>query len=336
MTIILVIVGIATLVLVHELGHFIAAKLFGMKVDEFGIGFPPRILGRKIGETVYSINAVPLGGFVKLYGEIADAENARDPRSFSFAPAWKRAIVIVSGVVTNFLVGWIIVSAIFFIGTPSGVIIERVFPGTPAEVAGLKTGDFLRDFSGAEEFQKFIKENAEKEFQLQVTRASGEIAVSVTPRLMDGVGSLGVGIVDAGVAPQPFFTSLKKGAETSAAIVVGVITGLWKIIFTILTQGQLMEGFTGPVGVFGLAAASVKSGLIFFFQLLGIISLNLGVLNILPFPALDGGRLLFIIFEKIKGSRLTPSFEMIANGIGFFVLIALMVAITVRDVAKLF
>lgn len=336
MTIFLVIVGIAALVLVHELGHFIAAKLFGMRVDEFGIGFPPRLFKKKIGETVYSVNAIPLGGFVKLFGEIADVESVHDPRSFSSAPAWKRSLVIVAGVATNFIVGWLIISAVFFIGTPSGVLIERVLEGTPASSAGLKMGDFLRDFKNAEEFQGYIKENQGSEIQLRVSRSSGDTVLSIVPRLDINGGSIGVAIVDAGVAPQPFFTSIKRGAETSFAIVVGVVVGLWKIIYTIFTQGQLMEGFTGPVGVFGLATASVKNGLMFFLQLLGIISLNLGVLNILPFPALDGGRLFFIIIEKIKGSRLTPNFEMIANGIGFFLLISLMVAITIRDVAKLF
>lgn len=336
MSIILTVIGIATLIILHELGHFLAAKFFGMRVDEFGVGFPPKIFGKKIGETVYSLNVFPLGGFVKIHGEIGLEDS--DSRSFANAPAWKRAIVISSGVVANFIIGWLIISTVLFFGTGSqGVFVERVLPNSPAEVAGFKTGDLLKDFNGSEDFLSFVKSQSGQTVEFKIKRLNEEINLSATLRAPnEEEGALGVVIGDAGVKSHTFFESIYLGLKTSLNIMAAVFVGLTSIVKALFTEGRLLEGFVGPIGVIGLAAQTAKSGIILFMQLLGLISLNLAALNVLPFPALDGGRLLFVIFEKIKGAKLTPKFEAVANGVGFSLLIALIIAITVRDVSRLF
>lgn len=336
MTILLTILGISALIILHELGHFLTAKFFKMRVDEFGIGFPPRLFGRKIGETLYSINALPLGGFVKIHGEAG--EGAEDPRSFAAAPAGRRSAVIIAGVVMNFLLGWFLISAVFFVGMPSGILVENVLPGSPAESAGFKKGDFIEGFGSASEFISFVDARRGEVVELRVRGESGAGTVSVVPRLENGAGegALGVVISGAGVPPHGILESLWQGLKVSLGIMGSILYGLFRIVATLFNEGKLMEGFVGPIGVFGIAAESVKSGFVFFMQLLGLISLNLAVLNVLPFPALDGGRFLFIIFEKIKGAKLSPAFESTANLIGFSLLIALILAVTVRDVAKLF
>ena len=336
MSVLYTIIGIATLIILHELGHFLAAKFFGMRVDEFGVGFPPKIFGKKIGETVYSLNLFPLGGFVKIHGEIGSEDG--DPRSFANAPAWKRSIVISSGVIANFVIGWLIISSVLFFGTGAqGVFVERVLPDSPAEVAGFKAGDLLPSFKSSEEFLNFVKSEAGATVEFKVKRLNEDLNLSATlrePNQKDG--ALGVIIGDAGVSPHSLWESLTLGFKTSLNIIAAVFVGLASIIKALFTEGRLLEGFVGPIGVFGIAAQTAKSGIILFMQLLGLISLNLAALNVLPFPALDGGRLLFVIFEKIKGAKLTPKFEAVANGIGFSLLIALIVAITVRDVSRLF
>lgn len=336
MTILLTILGIAALIVLHELGHFLTAKFFGLRVDEFGIGFPPRLFGRRFGETMYSVNALPLGGFVKIHGE--SGEEAGDPRSFSNAPAGVRSAVIVAGVVMNFLLGWALLSLVLFVGTPSGILVEGVMPGSPAEVAGFTRGDFIEGFETSAEFISFVDSQRGNAVEFRVRGGNGVRTVSVVPRLSnnEGEGALGVVVAEAGVPAHGFFESIWRGLNASFQIMGSILYGLWRIVATLFGEGKLMEGFVGPIGVFGIAAESVKSGLIFFLQLLGLISLNLAVLNVLPFPALDGGRFLFIIFEKIKGAKLSPSFEATVNMVGFSLLIALILAVTVRDVTRLF
>jgi len=246
--------------------------------------------------------------------------------------------VIIAGVVMNFMLGWAIISAVFFIGTPSAILIESVLPNSPAEAVGLKQGDFVKDFTTAESFVEFIKNNAGKEINLNINRAGKDIEIKATPKIntLPGQGSLGVQIADVGIPAQGFLKSIFEGLRASLNITASIFVGLYKIIATFFVDGKLAEGFVGPIGVFGIALQSSRMGLIFLVQLIGMISLNLAALNVLPFPALDGGRLLFIIIEKLKGSRLTPKFEAYTNATGFFLLITLILSITLRDIAHLF
>lgn len=336
MIIFLTILGIATLILIHEFGHFIAAKVFGVRVDEFGIGFPPRLFGARRGETMYSVNLLPLGGFVRLHGETArETEEVNDPRSFIAQPALKRFVVIAAGVAMNVVIGWLIVSAVLFIGTPRGLLIDRVLPDSGAAEAGLKDGDFITGFTEGSAFTAYVRARPGEALAFDVVRAGEHIAITATPRVGENGGLLGVVVAEAGTKALPFFQALREGFVQSAAMMASVVVGLWTILKTLFTQGALLEGFVGPVGIFSVAAHTGSLGFAFLLQLIGVISLNLAVLNIMPFPALDGGRLLFLVFEKIKGSRLSPKFEMVANAAGFFVLLALIVLVTARDIVNL-
>lgn len=330
MNVFLTIVGLAFLILVHELGHFIIAKLSGVKVEEFGIGLPPRIVGKKIGETIYSVNALPLGGFVRLYGEFAEENSEHPARSFSGAAWWKRAAVLLAGVSMNVVIGWLLVSAVFAIGIPNAVLVEEVRAKSTAEFAGLVGGDEILGFDHAEDFVAFIKNNQEKEIAINIRSEGKEKKIVVTPR-----GVLGVVVHDAGVPREGLLMSLKDGGLVSLRILKATVGGIVALVSRAFRSGELVDGLVGPIGVFGLAGNAAKNGLVYFLQLLGIISLNLGVLNALPFPALDGGRLLFVVIEKIKGSPVAPVIERTVNAIGFALLMILIIAITARDIAQL-
>lgn len=336
MIIFLTILGIALLILVHEFGHFIAAKAFGVRVDEFGIGFPPRLFGVHRGETLYSANLLPLGGFVRLHGETArEAEDMNNPRSFIAQPAWKRFVVIAAGVAMNVFIGWLIVSAVFFIGTPRGLVVDRVFPGSAAAEAGFLSGDFITGYEVGSDFTAYVRAHAGEPLTFDVVRKGERIAIIATPRAGEAGGLLGIVVAEAGAAPLPLLQALREGFVQSAVMMASVVVGLASILKTLFTQGALLEGFVGPVGIFSVAQHTGALGLTFLLQLIGVIALNLAVLNIMPFPALDGGRLLFLLCEKIKGSRLSPKFEMVANAAGFFVLLALIVLVTARDIVNL-
>lgn len=337
MIIILTIFGIALLILVHEFGHFICAKAFHVRVDEFGIGFPPRLFGVRRGETLYSLNILPLGGFVRLHGEtMQQAVDMNDRRSFIAQPAWKRFVIISAGVAMNVFVGWLIVSMVLFVGTPRGLVVDRVLEGSVAAEANFRAGDFITGYVAGSDFTADVRAHAGEPLTLNIVREGERLEITVTPRVSDGGGLLGIVVAEAGTAPLPFFQALREGFVQSAVMMASVVIGLGFVLKALITTGTLAEGFVGPVGIFSIATSTGALGLVFLLQLIGVIALNLAVLNAMPFPALDGGRLLFLLFEKIKGSRLSPKFEMIANAVGFFVLIALIVLVTARDVMRLF
>lgn len=340
MIILLVIVGISLLILIHELGHFLAAKAFGLLVEEFGFGFPPRLFSKKIGETVYSFNILPFGGFVKIYGEESSvAESPEDrKRAFYAQRAWRRILIILAGVAMNFLLGWFIISAIFMVGVPKSIVVTDVAAGSPAAMIGIQKGDQITGFKDSEEFTSFVQQNRGREITLLLKRDGEQFSVGVVPRIEApaGQGALGIAFAEAGVDRQPVLASFWSSLKASVGLVSAIFTGLYQLLLALFTQGQLLPGFVGPVGIFGIASQAAGLGILYFLQLLALISLNLFALNILPFPALDGGRLLFVLIEKIKGSPLSPQFEKSANAFGFLLLLLLMLALTVRDVARLF
>ena len=344
MIIVLVIIAISILILVHELGHFLVAKKFGLLVEEFGIGFPPRLFSKKIGETLYSVNLLPFGGFVKIYGEDPAPKQSvgtgqvSSARAFYAQTAWKRALVISAGILMNFILGWLIMSAIFMIGVPQSLIVTGIALNSPAAIAGFQEGDQLTDFKKSDDFINFIDQNKGKEVSLNVVRSNEPLSVKVIPRIAPpaGEGALGVALAEAGLEKQSFFLSFWEGLKASVGIVVMIVISLGQLLFSFFTQGRVLEGFVGPIGIFGVANQAAGLGAVYLMQLIGLISLNLFILNILPFPALDGGRMFFILLEKIKGKPLSPNFERSANAIGFLVLLFLMIAVTVRDLIKLF
>lgn len=345
LTILYVIVGLSLLILVHEFGHFAAAKYFKLRVEEFGIGFPPRLFSFKRGETEYSVNALPLGGFVKITGEHDERSGeektlseAERKRSFAFQLPWRRSVVTGSGVGMNFLLGWFFLSIVFMVGTPRVLLVESVAPGSPAEAAGIRSGDIIRSHETADEFISFIDAHRGASLAIPIVRNNEEMIVTATPRIAteEGEGALGVFLVEGGVfqTRNPFL-ALGRGFLASVSVVKESILAFYMLLKTLFFEGSLLQGVVGPIGIFGIAAGAGKLGAMYLIQLLAIISLNLAVLNLIPFPALDGGRLAMIAFEKAKGKPISKKTETIINSIGFIALLALMAAITVRDIARL-
>lgn len=323
----IVFIGLSLLVLVHELGHFWAAKYFTMPVEELGIGFPPRVWSKIRGGTRYSVNALPLGGFVKLHGELEDV----GVDSFVNQKPWKRVIVLIAGVCMNFAAGWLIFSIVFWAGVPPVIIITQVSSGSPAAEAGLRQGDRIRTELDVNGFISFINNHKGAAMALAVERDGHDLSFTLTPRTHppQGDGALGIALQGVGIPRAGFFEGLYRGFFASAAVAWSVIQGLGLLF-------SAPEAIVGPVGIFTIAVSTGKIGFVYVLQLLGVISLNLAVLNLLPIPALDGGRLLFIIIEKFRGKPFRAHTEQHANAIGFMFLIALIVGVTIKDIAGFF
>lgn len=343
--IIAVIIFLSILILVHELGHFWAAKKFGLLVEEFGFGLPPKIWSKKIGETVYSLNALPFGGFVKIFGEDGGVAEAR---SFSSLSLGRRTIIIAAGVLMNFLFGWLVISVVFSIGLPPAVVITEVRENTPAMEIGLKPGDrivsvgadsvyFNGDLLNVGSFIKFIDERRGKEVNLKIQRNGETFEFNTTPRINPplGQGALGIGLVDAGLPKKNILISFWEGFKASLELIKTIIVSIFGLIAKAFVGKASFEQVTGPIGIVKITSQAGTLGFVYLLQLLALISLNLAVINILPFPALDGGRLIFLAIEKIKGSPVNQKFEKIINAVGFSLLIFLMLAITIKDIIKL-
>jgi len=351
--VVLVIISLSLLILGHEAGHFLVAKLFGMKIDEFGFGFPPKIFGRKKGETEYSLNWLPFGGFVKIRGEsdpspldngerrvTSDTSVPEEEKKhlFLFQPAWRRALVVAAGVATNFLIGWFLISAVLMVGTPKAIVISGTQAGSPAESVGLMSGDIINGYKTVQDFVNFVNQNRGRPITISISRNGKDLSFTVTPRVSIGPneGALGVLLAEGGEERQGFMKALWQGLKNSVYILGMTLQALYLLVKNLFLHGSLLQGVVGPVGIFSVAEEASHIGLIYFVQLMGLISLNLTVVNLIPFPALDGGRLLFIAAEKIKGSPVSRKIEMWANGLGFALLIAIMVLITIRDIGHWF
>lgn len=361
MNIIIFFIILLVLVLVHEFGHFITAKKFGIRVDEFGFGFPPKLFGIKKGETEYTFNALPIGGFVKIFGENPDEENTNGPdanRSFVNKEKWKQAVVLFAGVFANFILAWILFSFGFMSGLPTSVgteikganlkdvhlIITSVNPKSPADNAGLKAGDKIvyikagndsTTFLSPETVKSFVVVN--KEIQLGYLRGSDTIEklTNVKPEMKNGTPMIGISMDQVGIQKLPLLSAFIEGMKLTLNIFKNTIVGL----FTLIRDGIIGKGsfssVTGPVGMVGIVGDAYKLGFAYLISFTALISINLAVINLLPFPALDGGRLFFLLIEKIKGSRMNPNIANTANFIGFAILILLMLVITYHDVVKL-
>lgn len=350
MTILLVIIALSLLILVHELGHFLAAKYFGLKVHEFGLGFPPKVFSKKWGETEYSFNLLPLGGFVKIYGEeVEDLNEIEEPeRSLAFQPAWKKSVVILAGVIMNILLAWLLMSGVFMVGAPEHLSIANVAEDSPAAEAELRAGDIileaqsqdstLKDPITSKEFIEFIDNNPAGEFTLSIQRGEDVFTKTITGRSSppEGEGSLGVSIVDMGFEQKSFFNSFIEAGKTTIETTKLVTVAFVGLIGDLFSSSKGVENLTGPVGIFILAKEAGALGLAYLMHLTAIISINLAVLNLIPFPALDGGRFIMTIIEKIKGSPIPKKVEMATNAVGFLLLIALIIIVTINDVGRFF
>lgn len=332
MIIVIGIIFLIILVIGHELGHFFAAKAFRLRVDELGFGFPPRIFAIKRKETTYSFNLLPFGGFVKIHGEHGDSDKEIDEpeRSFNNQTAWKRGTIIAAGAFMNFLIGWIAISIVFALGVPNRVVIGDVLPNSPAADAGLTIGQTIEGYDSTEDFINFVTAHRGEEILIN--------GLAVTPRVNppSGEGAIGVTVVDAGLESQGFIKSIWSGlvsAVTTTFLIAGAFIGFLGNIFG--GDFGVVEQVTGPVGIFRILEDVTELGIASLVQFLGLISLNLVVINLIPFPALDGGRFLTIVIEKVIGRRLNYKFELAANAVGLGLLLLLMVIVTIKDVKNI-
>ncbi len=337
--IISIVIGLSLLIVIHEAGHFFASKYFGILVEEFGFGLPPRIFGKKIGETLISFNWLPFGGFVRVYGERHDQEKSdvSVTRSFSHQSAGVRACVIIAGVVMNFLLGWWILSAVFIIGIPQSLIVTDIKEGSIAESIDIQKGDQINGFSAIAEFTEFLKSKEGSEIILQIVRAGEkkELKIDFSNELAEDKGKLGVYLVEGGTPKMGLLQALANGFAEAGKMSLLILSGVFQLIVGLFTDWSVFGGFAGPVGIVNIAAQTAKLGLANFLQLLSLISLNLAVFNLLPIPALDGGRLLFLAIEKIKGGKVNPRNEVIAQAVSFALLILLILGVTVQDILRL-
>lgn len=365
LTIIIFIAVLSILIFVHELGHFVVAKLAKMRVDEFAIGFPPRIFGRKKGETMYAINALPIGGYVKIHGEDPneETETGKDSaRSFTKRPKWMQFLVLIAGVSFNMIFAWLAISVGLLVGYPvpdgylddvqlseTRTVITEIVEGSPADNSELMAGDevvSVTDASGVttptpehEVLQSIIRASNNQPIALQVLRNQERKVIDVTPVRDEQLGfaAIGINLATIGIAKLGPIESFLVGARITYDMTINVVGGLWMFVSEAIGgQTEVLRQVSGPVGIARLVGDASAMGFSYLVSLTALISINLAVINIMPFPALDGGRLLFVIIESVTGRRVPIRFQNYANALGLMLLLGLMLIITISDVFKLF
>jgi len=365
MSVIIFIIALAILILVHEFGHFIVAKKLGIRVDEFGLGLPPRLWGKKIGETLYSFNWIPFGGFVKIFGEDPHDEEItaeNKTRSFYYKPKWVQASVLSAGVIFNIIFAWLLISFGFMLGFPapvdyvSGVsaqnpqvVIVQVMPDSPASRGGLRTGDTLL-FAAAgpkalqnsdltpEKVSALIYGSGENTIELLYRRGTeNPQTVFIKPQYNATTGKrvIGIAMDMIGTIKLGPGVALYEGARTTYFLTISTAKGLGTFIWDAVTLKADFSQVAGPVGIAGSVGQARELGFVYLLSIIALISINLAIINLVPFPALDGGRLLFVAIEAIIRRPIKPAVVQWTNGIGFALLIILMFIVTGHDILKL-
>ncbi len=365
MSVIIFIISLAILILVHEFGHFIVAKKSGIRVDEFGLGFPPKLWSKQYGETVYTLNALPFGGFVKIYGEDPHTENIPPEnmsRSMYYKPKWIQACVLVAGVTMNILFAWLLISLGFMIGLPSPaeyshvgsvqnpqLTVVQVIPNSPASKGGLQTGDVILFASAGTESLQGDALTAESVSQLIATGETKLIEIlykrgtepparaTIEPdtKTIPGRRAVGIAMDTIGLLKLPVHLALLQGAKTTIQLTESTARGLGAFLWNVVTLHSDFSQVSGPVGIAQTVSQAKNLGFVYLLSLVALISINLAVINLVPFPALDGGRLLFVFVEAIIRRPIPSSFVRWTNTIGFIFLLTLMVIITGHDIFKL-
>lgn len=362
MSVLIFFIILAVLVLSHEFGHFIVAKISGVRVDEFGFGFPPKIFGIKFGETTYTLNLLPFGGFVKIFGEDGEDMGSDATRSFLNQSKKVQAMIVVAGVVFNLILAWFLFSVGFMTGLPvplgsmpAGTVLENqkllitgVLKDSPASKAGLLVGDEIILLSmddgqkiqspTVSDVQEFIQNAKDKKISFVYKRGEEPIKETfVTPKIglvpdkpvigisMDMVGNLKLSILGA----------IYNGGWMTVNVFIATILGFANLIYMLFSGQSALESVAGPVGLVSIISDAYGFGFIYLVGLTALISVNLAVLNLIPFPALDGGRLFIILIEAIKGSSINSKAVGIVNATGFLILLVLMLFITYFDVLKI-
>jgi regulator of sigma E protease len=366
MEILIFILVIVALIVVHEFGHFVVAKLSGMRVDEFGLGYPPRALTiAKVGETSYTLNWLPLGGFVKIYGEDLSTEikaSGHGARAFSSKNRFAQALVLVAGIAMNLLFAYVLITGALVSGTPRALspdellharntelLVANVLPASPAALAGILPGDSItraEDTAGQwravdpKSFSAFVAASGGSVITLDVKRNGKEQAITATPR--EGVATndpfryaLGVEITTVGIVPLSLGAAITEGASLTWGAITLTAQGLWHFFYGVFTLSADLSQVAGPIGIAGAVGSALAQGIGYLLSITAIISINLALINLIPVPALDGGRLLFVIIESIIRRPIKPSVAHAVNTVGFVFLVLLMVVVTAHDIFKI-
>ncbi|MBI4592331.1 RIP metalloprotease RseP [Candidatus Uhrbacteria bacterium] len=351
-TLLLFILVLSLLVFVHEFGHFIVAKKMGMKVEEFGFGFPPRLWGVRRGETVYSINWIPLGGFVKIKGE--SGEHSHDSDSFASKPAWKRFVVLIAGVAMNLVLAAVLFSIGYMVGLPSiideslpssariesqEITVMQVVEGSPAAEAGVVSGDVIESLDGKVvtsdvEARDYFAQYAAEGVDVLVNKSDGSYATyTLTSEYLESIDTIGVGIafVSTGFVSYPFFQAIGQGVFTTYQFTVEILKAFGGLIRDLVVSQEVAVDLSGPVGIAVMTGQVAAMGLIYLLQFTAVLSINLAIINVLPFPALDGGRILFLAIEKLRGRAVNQKLEVAVHNLGFMLLMVLVVLVTYKD-----
>jgi regulator of sigma E protease len=357
-TIILAFFSLIGLVTLHEFGHFIVAKKFGVKVEEFGIGYPPRIIGKKVGETVYSLNWLPFGAFVKMPGEI---EHLEDSASFFKKPVWQRMLIVLAGVISFWLIAAVLFSIVMSLGAPTaisdddtaGIINPRIqlvgiAKNSPAELAGLRAGDNIieirnqnSDFQKIDkvnDLQNFVKANTGSQIFAKVERGETVFEVSILARdnPPEGEGALGVALARVAKKTYPIWQAPWRGILATVNMTEAVILGYANAIANIFKGLPSGVELTGPVGIVSMFSQASELGINYFLQFVGMVAVYVAVFNILPIPSVDGGKFLFLIIEAIRRKPVSQKIEQAVTTACFGLLLLMMIFVTIKDVIKLF
>tara|TARA_B100000508_G_scaffold38018_2_gene29799 strand:+ start:12718 stop:13812 length:1095 start_codon:yes stop_codon:yes gene_type:complete len=364
MTILIFFAVLFVLILVHEWGHFIVAKKTGMRVDEFGIGFPPRLLTKKIGETEYTLNAIPIGGFVRILGENGtfDGEELSEEdkkRTFDARPKWAQALVLIAGVTMNFLFAWFLFTLTFMIGVPTPVeevdatdqaelYVAGVLPDAPASVLPvgsvveeIRYGDTVVVSPTPSEFSGAVEMSNDSGVSVTYNRGDTRESVVLTPEagLLEQDPerrAVGVSLVLVDEERYPIHEALWNSLGVTWERTVFIATSLWGLIRDAFIGQPDLSAVAGPVGIVGLVGDAASDGIVALLAFTAMISLSLAVFNLLPFPALDGGRLVFVAIEAITRKKIPPEWAGRVNLVGFALLMLLMIAVTYNDITRLF
>lgn len=348
-TTILFLLVLSILVFVHELGHFLLAKFFKVRVDEFALGFPPKVFSFKKGETTYALNALPLGGYVKIHGENPeDGDEKGDKRNFQNISWWKQVLILSGGVIFNILFAWLLMSLSLFIGTSKvalegvqdkyiegnrQVLIHQILKDSPADKAGIIPGDYVVSINGSsttdiKQVQESIK-NAPSPFSIIILKNNATSSIEVE-KLENN--TIGVGLAETAIVRMGVFPSLYYGAQATYNLTTQVFVGVVGFFGKLFTGQGSWEEVSGPVGIAKVVGTSSQEGFVSLLFITILISISLAAMNILPFPALDGGRIVIAVTEGIIRRKLPIKFVNALNGIGFILLLILMLVVTVKDI----
>lgn len=358
--VLIVIFSLIGLITLHEFGHFILARLFGVKVEEFGIFLPPRIYGRQIGETVWSLNALPVGAFVKLHGE---EERVGDSRSFASKPVWQRMLIVAGGVISFWLIAVVIFTYVFTTGTnqtvldtedakDAKVLVTAVSKNSPASEAKILPGDYIKSLKLADDPSQniavdkyaqvldFTNANKGKLIVVEVQRANETLSFNLTPRENPPAneGALGIGLVRTAHISYDFRQALSQSILRTWNITLSFFSSWDQIIKRVVSGQGLPPGaqFVGPIGIGVMMNQAAQMGINYYLQFVGVIAVYLAIFNALPIPALDGGKLFFLAIEAVRKRPLSEKLEQNITVVFFFILIVLSLFATIGDISRLF